>query len=44
MDFLEVLTLIFIVAKLIGLISWSWWFVFLPLIIEFILYLIIGMQ
>lgn len=31
---LEVLTIVFIVLKLCGLISWSWWFVLMPLWIE----------
>ena len=26
----NILTLIFVVAKLVGLIDWSWWLVFLP--------------
>lgn len=35
MSFLGLLTLIFVVAKLFGVISWSWWLVFLPAIIGF---------
>lgn len=31
MGILEVLGIIFIVLKLIGIISWSWWLVLLPL-------------
>lgn len=31
---LEVLTIVFIVLKLCGLISWSWWLVLMPLWIE----------
>ena len=34
MGFLGVLTLIFIVLKLVGVISWSWWLVLMPLWIE----------
>ena len=30
MGILEVLTLIFIVLKLVGVIAWSWWLVLLP--------------
>lgn len=30
MGIAEVLTIIFVVLKLTGVISWSWWFVFLP--------------
>lgn len=28
-----ILTALFVVAKLVGLITWSWWLVFLPAII-----------
>lgn len=30
MGFTEVLTLIFVVLKLTGVIDWSWWLVFTP--------------
>ncbi|MGJ8731388.1 hypothetical protein ACRW9N_13165 [Listeria aquatica] len=33
MGLLEILTIIFVICKLIGVISWSWWLVFLPEII-----------
>lgn len=33
MNFLHILTLMFVAAKLLNLISWSWWLVFLPSII-----------
>jgi hypothetical protein len=33
----SVLTIIFIVLKLLDVISWSWWWVFSPLWIELIL-------
>lgn len=33
MGFLEVLTIIFIVLKVVGVISWSWWLVLSPVII-----------
>lgn len=36
-----VLTLIFIVLKLIGIIKWSWLWVLCPIWITFIIYLII---
>lgn len=36
-----VLTLIFLVLKLVGVINWSWWLVFLPTIINVGLWLII---
>lgn len=41
MGFLEVLTIIFIVLKLIGVITWSWLICFAPLIISLIIYVII---
>lgn len=44
--FLNVLTLIFIAAKLFGVITWTWWLVLLPtlsiIIWNLILLLIIG--
>lgn len=33
MGFFSVLTLIFIVLQLCGIIAWSWWLVMLPMII-----------
>lgn len=33
MGIVEVLTLIFIVLKLVGVITWSWWLVFSPILI-----------
>lgn len=33
MGILEVLTIIFVVCKLVGVIDWSWWLVLLPEII-----------
>ncbi|HII4442021.1 hypothetical protein ACSXAR_06765 [Clostridium perfringens] len=41
MGILEVLTLIFIVLKLCGVIAWSWWLVLLPEIIAFICYILV---
>ena len=35
------LFIVFLVLKLVGVISWSWWWVFSPLWIPFILFLII---
>lgn len=40
MGFTEVLTIIFIVLKLLGVISWSWWLVLLPEILAFAVYAI----
>jgi len=31
--FLGVLTIVFVIAKLWGVINWSWWLVFLPVLI-----------
>lgn len=42
MGIAEILTLVFVVLKLAGVISWSWWFVFLPEIIAVIGYAILG--
>ena len=33
MGLLEVLTIVFIVLKLIGVIAWSWWLVLSPLLV-----------
>lgn len=41
MGFLEVLTLIFVVCKLTGVISWGWFLVLLPEIIAFVIYAVI---
>lgn len=38
MGIAEVLTIIFVVLKLTGVITWSWWFVLLPSIISFSIY------
>lgn len=42
MSFLGILTIVFIVLKLVGVIAWSWWFVLSPLfaIIAFYLFLV----
>ena len=41
MGITEILTVIFVVLKLVGTIDWSWWLVFLPEIIAFVFYLAI---
>lgn len=41
MGFLEILTLVFIALKLMGFITWSWFFVLLPTIISITLYLVL---
>ena len=38
MGIAEILTVIFVVMKLTGNISWSWWLVLLPEIIAFVVY------
>lgn len=40
MGFTEVLTIVFIVLKLIGVIKWTWWLVLLPEIIAVFIYVI----
>lgn len=34
----EIVTLVFIILKLCGLINWSWWLVFLPVLVPLALY------
>lgn len=41
MGFTEILTIIFIVLKLLGKIDWSWFLVLLPEIIAFAIYIVI---
>lgn len=41
MGFTELLTIVFVVLKLIGTIDWAWWLVLLPEIIAGVFYLII---
>ena len=38
MGILEILTIVFIVLKLMGTIDWSWWLVLLPEIIAVVFY------
>ena len=40
MGIAEVLTIVFIVLKLTGVIGWSWWLVLLPEIIAFGIYIL----
>ena len=42
MGFTEVLTIIFILLKVFGVISWSWLVVFLPEIIAIVLYVLLA--
>lgn len=41
MGFTEVLTIIFVVMKLLGVIGWSWWLVLLPEIIAMVFYTVV---
>jgi len=41
MGFCEILTLLFVVLKLLGKIDWSWWLVLLPEIIAAVLYVLV---
>jgi len=41
MGILEVLTIIFVVLKLVGVIAWSWWLVLSPLILAAVIYAIV---
>ena len=43
MGFTEVLTIVFIVLKLLGVISWGWFYVLLPEIIAVALYIVVPM-
>ncbi len=41
MGIAEILTIIFVVCKLLGVIDWSWWLVLLPEIIAGVIYVAI---
>lgn len=41
MGFTEILTIIFVLLKVFGVISWSWWLVFSPEIIMIVIYIIL---
>ena len=41
MGFTEILTIIFIVLKLLGVITWAWWVCLLPEIIAGVFYVIV---
>lgn len=41
MDFLEILTIVFIVLKVFNLVTWSWLIVLAPLLVVLTLYIII---
>lgn len=44
MGFTEILALLFIVLKLLGIITWSWWIVLLPEIIAVVFYTILAIS
>ena len=39
---LWILTIVFVVLKLVGVVMWSWWLVLLPMIIGFLISIFIG--
>lgn len=39
MGFTEALTIMFVICKVTGVVTWNWWIVFLPEIIAGIIYL-----
>lgn len=41
LGFLELLTIVFVVLKLCGVITWSWWWVLSPMIVGIILFLFV---
>lgn len=41
MGFLEVLTIVFIILKFMGIIAWPWWLVLLPEIISVALIILV---
>lgn len=43
MGFCEVLTIIFVVLKLVGVVSWSWWTVFSPELIGIVVAIVVGL-
>lgn len=42
MGFVEALLLTFIILKLVGVITWSWWLVLLPLYGDIVLYTLLA--
>lgn len=40
LSFLNMLTLIFVIAKVLGLVTFSWWLVFMPTLIQVAIVLI----
>jgi hypothetical protein len=42
MNLLNILTVIFVIAKIVGYIDWSWWLVFAPTLFSFTLFFAIA--
>lgn len=42
MKICDVLLIVFVVLKLVGVINWSWWWVLAPFWIPFLLYIILN--
>ena len=40
---LKALLIIFVIAKLLGLITWPWWIVLCPLFIELVMFVILSL-
>ncbi len=40
---LWILTIVFVVLKLVGVVMWSWWLVLLPMIVSFVISFFIGL-
>jgi hypothetical protein len=41
MKFPQLLTLVFVIAKIFGYVNWSWWMVFTPIYVVFILHVLL---
>jgi len=44
MGFTEILTLLFIILKVFGIVAWSWWIVLMPEIIAVAFYAILAIS
>jgi hypothetical protein len=42
MNLINILTVIFVIAKITGYINWSWWLVFAPTLISITLFVVIA--
>jgi hypothetical protein len=43
LDYIIVLTIVFVVLKLTDTIDWSWWWVLSPLLIRFGIFIVLGL-